>query len=123
MARYAARVAKLIQKKVQQKTAAVARDVLTGVVSATPEDTSHAIGNWQVGLGSAPTGEIGGTDPGGTSAIASGIATIAGSKFPQPIHIANNVDYLAQLVAGSSDQAPADFVNNEVQKVVRKHKR
>jgi hypothetical protein len=114
-------IPKQVREQALVKYHGVANETLAAIVHATPEDTSHAVGNWQVGLGSAPGGIVAGTDPGGAAALAAGLGTIAGATLKQTINIGNNVDYLAYLLDGSSDQAPADFVNKEVDKVVRRN--
>jgi hypothetical protein len=110
-----------IREVVQERTRKLASDILVGVVDATPEDTSHAVANWQVGIGDVPQGILEGTDPDGSSAKASGIAAITNAPFGAPINIVNNVEYMKFLLAGSSTQAPADFVNKEVDKAVRRN--
>jgi len=116
-------IPKKLRDVAHKKTKDIASDILEGVIHATPEDLSHAVGNWQVGIGSGPTDIIEGSDPNGSEALSRGQATIASVRLGPAIHIVNNVDYMAQLIAGSSTQAPADFVNKEVQKAVRKNAR
>lgn len=114
-------VPKQFRDDVEAHTRKLASDILVGVVDATPEDTSHAVANWQVGLNNAPQGIVEGVDPNGSQAKSVGLGTINGAQFGDAIHITNNVDYMAYLLAGSSTQAPADFVNKEVDKAVRRN--
>lgn len=76
----------------------------------TPVDTGYARGNWQVGVGFPATGETGLRSV--TSMLASGAGKLATYRnLRVPVFITNNVVYISKLDAGSSTQAPANFVN------------
>jgi len=93
----------------------------------TPVDTGRARSNWLVGLGIPPTQEIepyaAGTK-GSTGAINSQMATDKGlmiiSQYTRDKHEAlylrNNVNYINDLNAGTSRQAPSGYVNDAVKK-------
>lgn len=100
------------------------------LVLATPVDTGRARSNWLVSVGTPITTPIepyfphaegsggGGQTTGETAnaqaAINQGLAAIGSRKPGQAIYIYNNVDYIQRLDAGSSQQAPANFVRTAV---------
>lgn len=108
----------------QRKTAlAIAQALITG----TPVLTGRARANWQIGIGSAPSGTVGPevpTGPGSTKAklaqqanasavTATAISTAQGaiaSGKGEPIHITNNLPYIIPLNDGHSKLAPAGFI-------------
>ncbi len=85
------------------------------VILATPVDTGRARANWQVGLGAPVTVETAETDRSGGSTIARNEARLRLRKSEKTIFLSNNVDYISDLNAGSSSQAPANFVELAVQ--------
>ena len=76
----------------------------------------HFRGNWQVGLNTAPSGEVSGTDASGSKTISAGIGVLAGARIGDKIVITNNVPYARRLEYGWSDQAPAGIVRITVAK-------
>lgn len=71
-------------------------------------------GNWQVGIGTFPTGELTRIDPTGSTAIADGTARIMAAKPTQKdasINIVNNLPYGEPLEKGHSKQAPQGMVS------------
>lgn len=115
----------------------VALTVLTDLVQVTPADVGTAISNWQVTLDAPAEGILGayspsprghtvnGTwkhkvDPVATSHanVAPTLAyakTVLASKRPgQVIYITNNLPYIQSLNDGSSEQAPAGFVDRAI---------
>lgn len=104
----------------------VAINVLTSLVTATPIDTGKARSNWQVGINSAPDGELPAFSPGSHGSTAGqnvAAALAAGTDVVQrfqattdtSVQIVNNLPYISSLDAGASDQAPAGFVAKAVQ--------
>lgn len=100
----------------------VALTVDQAIVLATPVDTGRARSNWLVAIDRAPVDVV---DPPGspgeaaTKALDDGRAVIGRSKSEQTIHITNNLPYISKLNAGSSQQAPAMFVEEAITKGVR----
>lgn len=101
----------------------IAGNVHEELVYETPVDTSRALSNWQVSLGSPISGEIPpyalgfqGTsaDVSASAAIASGQRAIANKIPGQSIFITNNVSYIIDLNNGSSIQAPSGFIEDSV---------
>ena len=85
---------------------AVALQVLTGVVPATPVDTGRARGNWVVAHGSSPSGETGTLDPSGSLAIARGQAEIAAIRPFESTYVSNDVPYIVALEEGRKSDNP-----------------
>jgi hypothetical protein len=97
--------------------------VLTELVMHTPIDTGRAKSNWIVGVNSLGAGPIPAHDPGvlgstfnenAQQAIADGAQEIARVTFRDTVNVTNNLDYIRKLNDGSSQQAPAGFVEDAV---------
>ena len=103
------------------RKAAIAID--QAVVLATPVDTGRARSNWQIGIGAAPSGareafspgQGGDTEGANTrAALDDARRKINTGRDGADIHITNNLDYIGRLNEGSSEQAPAGFVEDAV---------
>ncbi|WVW77406.1 tail completion or Neck1 protein [Stenotrophomonas phage vB_SmaS_Bhz59] len=116
-----ARIALGTQQNADRLTRTVALAADQAVVVSTPVDTGRAKSNWIVELGSAPSdtiepyaeGEFGSTAAENEqAALQQGESVIAGynGDLNVDIHITNNLPYIEELNAGSSYQAPANFV-------------
>lgn len=90
------------------------------LVARTPVDTGWARTNWVPQVGSAFEGtagtredaEAGSLDRGPAEA---GISAVRRYTLEQgDVHVTNNVPYIEKLNAGSSRQAPAAFVQQEI---------
>jgi hypothetical protein len=127
-----ARRVRIYGRNVDKNIGRVVREVALVVdrelVLATPVDTGRARSNWIVNLGSAATGSRDPYTPGekgstgeanAQAAIAQGNATIGLRKDGQDIYISNNLPYIGRLNEGSSAQAPAQFVEQAVQRAVQ----
>lgn len=93
-------------------TAQLALEVTAEVKGSTPVLTGWARANWLASIG-APVVDVVGS-PGNVSTGAQSRAEIAiatNYKISDgPIYVSNNVPYIAALNAGSSQKAPAGFV-------------
>ena len=103
----------------------VALAVDQAVVLGTPVDTGYARSNWLVSIGEpreeplegpyAPGRKLGkGETKNAQAALAQGQQAIDQQDPGQDIWISNNVDYIGRLNEGSSEQAPAQFVEEAV---------
>ena len=102
----------------------VARAVNAAVVNGTPVDTGKARSNWIATLGSPadivlmpyfPTSHGGiGETANASAAIEHAELVIDGVVPGQTINFTNNVDYIALLNTGWSNQAPAMFVEHAI---------
>jgi len=79
---------------------AVTLEVLRGVVLKTRVDTGRARGNWQVSIGSPPTGETA-PDKTGGRAISQGMTSLANYRGFESVYVGNNVPYIRFLNDGT----------------------
>lgn len=96
--------------------------VASAVALRTPVDTGRARANWQTHIGAAPGGEVAGYPKGkagstgaaaAAQAIAQASAVMGGYKAEHSgtdVYISNNLPYIGRLNEGSSEQAPAGFI-------------
>jgi hypothetical protein len=99
----------------------VAMAVDAVVVVSTPIRTGRARANWQPALDQIPTGvrypsplKPPTPDSGAQESIDTARDVISQYKAGQTIHITNNLPYIKKLNEGSSDFAPAGFVEKAV---------
>lgn len=105
----------LVQKK-------LAFEILRRVISKSPVDTGRYRGNWQLGVGSRPTGTITpvrlsvprGKDepfrapnPASAGDLADANSKLAAMQKPELVNIVNNLPYAQPIEDGHSQQAPA----------------
>jgi hypothetical protein len=113
----------IIQKKASKKAIAAALAIVRELAYATPVDTSTALSNWEVTLGSPTSfsrsayffGDRGSTYQ--RSAAATFIAAQISLKEKRPgqtIWITNNIEYISDLNEGSSPQEPAGFFERAI---------
>lgn len=109
-----------LPKEVNRVAVACAEVILYDLVKKTPVDTSNALSNWVISVGSLNGEEIGPYYPGkhGSTAVQSsnaaflvGTLDLKEKKQGQDIFISNSVDYIIKLDGGSSLQEPKGFVN------------
>lgn len=115
----------IVKLRSRELTKFVALRMLEYLVDVTPVDTSQALSNWRVavagtGYGALPIpayvpGEGGSTkEASAQAAIAAGRAALKGAVVGKPIAIINVVPYIGRLNEGSSQQAPAGFVERSL---------
>lgn len=111
-----------------------ASTILKDLTQVTPTDTGAALSNWQLTLDSPAVGIVSpfAPSPKGTTrkgvwthrvdplitaqanaqpTLDAGLIVLQGKAPGQSIFIANNLEYIAELDAGSSQQVPAAFVD------------
>lgn len=117
-----------IEKNADTLVRKVAITVASSVVLATPVDTGRARANWRTNLGSAERGvrepfAAGKKGTTGSQNIAGVVSetqnVVAGYKGEGSVFISNNLPYIGPLNTGTSDQAPAGFVEIAVNNGVR----
>lgn len=116
-----------IPKLVSQAVRKITLDIDRNLTLATPVDTGRARANWQVTISKPASGVIdfdGGGDNNANKSAASAYSTnqtitALSAKMPEyPIvYITNNLDYIQRLNNGTSEQAPANFVETSIQAV------
>jgi hypothetical protein len=120
LAAWANKTESRIEYQANEATKKVAIRVLEVLVHNTPVDTSQALSNWRVGVKSRrPTKTIPPYYPGtygSTRESSAGAAIRAGTELiktrekKKTIHIANNLDYIEGLDAGTISRQPGAFV-------------
>jgi len=70
----------------------------------------HFRANWQLGIGSLPTGEVEGVDPSGAKTKAKAEAAIPAKAAGHVYYFGNNLPYAIPLEEGHSTQAPYGMV-------------
>lgn len=123
-----------LQAKGCRVAVSAALSIIDDLSNITPVDTSKAVSNWQVTLGSKTDarlnphypGEYGSTKSPSSKATRDNARNVLQSKKPGvTIYISNTLPYILELNEGSSRQAPAGFVQRSVligRKFVRKAK-
>jgi len=96
---------------------AAALTVYSDLVNTTPVDTGRAKSNWIPSIGSPVYTTRPATDS--LSVILQAQAVFEPDGLPEfpVLYIANSLDYIASLNMGSSQQAPAGFVEMAVNRV------
>ena len=113
MGDFAADVAKFETKTLKKMDLAVrkvALELFSKVILRSPVDTGRFRGNWQVSVGSIPSGTLELDDKSGTATVSKAAAAAAGVKAGDIIYLANNLPYAMRLEEGYSDQAPGGMV-------------
>lgn len=119
MASFADQVAAFVQKteaKIETAVRKIALDVFAEVIMMSPVDTGRFRGNWQVAIGSVPSGTVEIDDKAGTATLGRAQATALGLKAGQVIYLVNNLPYAAALEYGHSQQAPGGMIRLTVQR-------
>lgn len=108
-----------IEKAASDLAAFVAISVTEELADVTPVDTSKAISNWRIGLGSPVVGEIEAHYFGrkGSTELISEDATVIAARIAlkakkpgQIVYLSNTAKYIKDLDRGSSLQEPRGFV-------------
>jgi len=108
-----------IPKEVERLKRGVVEVMLVSLVDNTIVDTSKALSNWQVNVGSALTNELDAYVPGargstqgvsGSIVVNIGIAKVKGPIFNLPIYISNNAPYIETL----NNRNDGDFVERSI---------
>lgn len=101
----------------------VALDLFKRIIMKSPVDSGRFRGNWQVAIGSIPSGTLEVNDKAGTATVAKVTAVTLGLKAGDVITLVNNLSYARALEYGHSKQAPSGMVRlavTEYGAVVRK---
>lgn len=110
IATIAANVEGNVNKIVQQAAIAIE----SRLVTATPVDTGRARSNWLASLGSPRQDIVEPTSAAATLANATSVILQRSPSRSVTVWLSNNVRYIGRLNAGSSEQAPAAFVESAV---------
>lgn len=107
-----------LEDEVNKLTRVISLNLLRSLVKLTPVDTGRAKGNWFVSSSERSNRSLGEFRR-ARQAITAGTATIhnvINQRYPT-ITISNNLPYIEKLEQGSSDQAPAGFVELALQRI------
>lgn len=110
-----ARWSEKTQRKIETAHRKIALDVFTRVILMSPVDTGRFRANWQVAVGSIPSGTLELDDKEGTVAISRVQAEALSIKAGDTIYLVNNLPYAISLEYGHSGQAPGGMVRLTVQ--------
>jgi hypothetical protein len=106
---------KEIKNEVNEIAKQTAEVVLETLVIAMPVDTSQAVSNWQIGLGSPNTNTIGPHYPGkggrtrnqsSAQTMSIGRILISSKRPGVKLHITNAVDYIEKIDASGGSSMP-----------------
>jgi len=100
---------------------ATALDMFSSIIKRTPVDKGRLRGNWQVGINTAPTGELEVDDKRGQRTITKARRTLESAKHVNDIYFVNNAPYAEvaefglwndgpKTTGGYSKQAPSGMV-------------
>lgn len=98
------------ERNLEQAIRKIAIEIFSRVILRTPVDTGRARANWQVSIGSVPTGTLELNDKTGTATISKVQAEALRLRAGDIIWLVNNVGYILSLESGSSKQAPQGMV-------------
>ena len=105
-------IADELREELERLNRVNAENLLVNLTIATPKLTGAATGEWQVTINERATSLTDRKDLTGTKTANAGISIINRSKsekYPD-IWVSNLIDYITYLNDGSSDQAPAKFI-------------
>lgn len=104
------------EAKIETAIRKIALDVFAEVIMMSPVDTGRFRGNWQVAIGSTPSGTLEIDDKAGTATLAKAQAEALGLRAGQTIFLVNNLPYAQALEYGYSNQAPGGMIRLTVQR-------
>jgi hypothetical protein len=104
------------EAKIETAIRKIAIDVFAEVIMMSPVDEGRFRGNWQVAIGSIPTGTLEIDDKEGTATLNKAQAEALGLKAGQTIFLVNNLPYAEALEYGHSQQAPGGMIRLTVQR-------
>lgn len=115
-----ANIVRLINKATESICKGIVLDFTRFVIEDTPLDTGWARANWIPSVGSPVESPAGFPGEVQTSFQQGGIAEIEGYRLSDgPIYVSNNAPYIESLNAGSSSQAPAGFVETDIDRAIQ----
>ena len=97
-----------------ETVAEVVKGVALKIDERSPVDTGHFRGNWQLDIGSLPSGIVPGVDPDGSGLDGRVTSRIPADAAGKVYYIANNLPYAQRLEHGWSKQAPQGIVGRTV---------
>lgn len=118
-------VVRALEGFVERRVTQLALDIVANLVAApseggTPVDTGWARANWQPSIGKRAEAAVGSPDSVTGAAQSAGLSALLAWKLSSgaKIYITNNVPYIGRLNRGSSQQAPAGFVQAAIRRAI-----
>lgn len=105
-----------VNRKIGLAVRKIVLDAFSEVIVMSPVDSGRFRGNWQVAIGSQPTGTVELLDPEGTIVTARVAATSGNVQPGDVVYMVNNLPYAQRLEDGYSKRAPEGMVKLTVQK-------
>ena len=94
----------------------ISLEMFSRIILKSPVDTGRFRANWQVAIGSIPSGTLDLYDKTGTATVSKADLKLMGAKAGDTIYLANNLPYAIALEEGhSKTQAPQGMVALTVQ--------
>lgn len=93
--------------------------ILRSLTVISPVKTGRFKANWIVGIKKRVRSTTTSTDKGGGPTFAKGSPKINSKNLGDTIFISNNLPYAKALNDGSSQQAPANFVQSAIQRILK----
>ena len=90
-------------------------EIFSRIVFKSPVKYGRFRGNWQVAIGSVPSGTLEIDDLTGIATVSKADLKLMGAKAGDTIYLANNLPYAIPLEEGHSQQAPQGMVALTVQ--------
>ena len=115
-------IAKGIEDNVDNLVKNVALAIGSNVIADTPILTGQARRNWQTELNQMPESVLDmpeSPSEGMDEALQILQQTVGQYKAGDTVHITNNAPYIKELNSGSSQQAPANFVETSIMRATR----
>ena len=117
MGQQADRIGERLRKHIEQIFKALCLEIDKELRKATPVDTGHARANWVPSVGSPHVGDL--ESAAAAMAHAAGVAGVLRFKLGDgALWVSNGVDYVAILNYGTSDQAPAMWIEAAIDRAV-----
>lgn len=110
---------KTVRGDLNKTAVRVGLKILRILTVISPVNTGRFKANWIVGIKTRLTSTSEDTDKGGGPTLAKGSAKMKGKKLGDNIYITNNLPYAKALNDGHSTQAPANFVQSAIRRVLR----
>ena len=110
-------------RKMDLAVRSISLEIFSRVILKSPVDTGRFRGNWQVAIGTVPSGTLDLDDKTGTATVSKADLKLMGANAGDTIYLANNLPYAVRLEEGYSQQAPAGMVALTIQEftdIVRK---
>lgn len=114
------RVADRITKGVERFGSDIFRRIGEEIVPATPVDTGFARGNWRPSLNAPSPIPVSILDPTGAATVGRITSVARQFRVGNRMFLVNRAPYIVKLNQGSSPQAPAGFVEEAIERGIRK---